>query len=529
MKAFGDFCPGVIGNKYIPHWPLPAQAVFMSMHRSAAARKGHRLFECLYGGAAGGGKSDVLLMAAAQFVHIPSYSGILFRKTHTDLMQPGALLDRALSWWKRHPDVHWDGTNKIFTFPSGARLAFAYLKNPLDHFRYASAEYQYTAWDELTQWETLQPYEFVGYSRVRKPVDSPVPLRTLSASNPGGPGHTAVLEKFIGDPEQGIIPTAPYIPARIDDNPYIDREAYIDSLQRLDPTTRDRLLKGDWRAREPGDYFRAEWFGALLDPDTQLWKPRDCVRVRWWDLAASERPDAAFTSGVRMARHRMGVRAVEHCVSFRATPGKRDDLIEQTAQTDGPTVVIGIEIEGGSGGIAQYAALAKRLQAKGFRVTGARPTTIDMGKTTAVENRYVMRNPISESAKATRAAPVASCLERGYRLRGEGGASTHPDFGKEADLIPELQTDGLRLFNGPWTRRYLDVVENFPDGATCDEVDATSGAWAYLEAHPLGGSTPIVQKSPHEAVDQQNVHPAFRRTQHADPTHLPRRNRLWTP
>ena len=37
-------------------------------------------FEALYGGAAGGGKSDAMVIEALRQVHIPHYKGILFRK-----------------------------------------------------------------------------------------------------------------------------------------------------------------------------------------------------------------------------------------------------------------------------------------------------------------------------------------------------------------------------------------------------------------------------------------------------------------
>ena len=51
--------------------------------------------EALFGGAAGGGKSSALLMSALQYVDVPGYSAILFRKTFADLSLPGALMDRA--------------------------------------------------------------------------------------------------------------------------------------------------------------------------------------------------------------------------------------------------------------------------------------------------------------------------------------------------------------------------------------------------------------------------------------------------
>jgi phage terminase large subunit-like protein len=513
LAALNAICPHVVGNRFIPHWPLPSQALFLGLHTQDTSSQ-PRVFQALYGGAAGGGKSDALLMAAAQYVHCPEFAGILFRRTFTDLAQPGALMDRAMQWWLPR-GVHWDGTNKIFRFPSGAKVAMAYLSNPNDHLRYQGAEYQFTGWDELTQWPTAAPYEYVGLSRVRRHADSTVPLRTLSASNPGGPGHVWVLRKFVGGPDpvtgEQTHPEHPYIPARIMDNPHLDRDAYVEGLMMLHPTVREQLLNGDWRARDPGDYFRSEWFGPLLNPDTEAWATGESIRIRWWDLAASEKPDAARTAGVLMARHRHGVRAIEHARTFRATPGKRDDLIVQQAQTDGFGTIVGIEIEPGSGGPAQFAALEKRLRSNGFHVVGARPQATFQVEPTDAERRTMMRTPVSATGKAARADPVASCLERGYQRRGECPDTGAPWWGADADKHPHEAKDGLRMFMGPWVRDYLDEVEGFPDAEICDLVDATSGAWSWLEAHPMGGRVPPseTRKQPPPA-EMANVHPVDR-------------------
>jgi phage terminase large subunit-like protein len=506
LTGYESVAPYVIGNPFIPHWPTPAQWLFLGLHKTATTSP----FEALYGGAAGGGKSDALLMAAAQYAwQHPDFSAILFRRTHTDLAQPGALMDRALQWWLPQ-GVRWDGTNKIAHFPSGAKVAFAYLKNPNDHLRYQGAEYQLTGWDELTQWPTAAPYEYVGLSRVRRKTGSHIPLRTLSASNPGGPGHVWVKARFVGgvDPETGrlVDPQHPYIPARIADNPHLDRDAYIAGLLHMHPTVREQLLNGDWEAREPGDYFRREWFGPLLDPEADKWESDACLKIRWWDLAASEKPEAARTAGVLMARHVRGVRAVVHARAFQATPGKRDDLIVQQAQIDGHTVTVGIEIEGGSGGPAQFYALEKRLRSLGYRVVGARPKA----ELTDAEGKVLIRNPVAETGKEARADPVASCLERGHQRRGECSDTGGPWWGVDRNKHPSEHADGIRLFAGPWTQDYLDELEGFPEAERKDFVDATSGAWAWLEAHPPGAATPPRVHKPHPPAELQNVHPSER-------------------
>lgn len=485
LAAFENVVPGVLGNPFIPHWPTPPQQLFLGLHKRAGVGPG--VFEALYGGAAGGGKSDCLLMAAAQYVSVPGYAALAVRRTYADLALPGAIMDRALTWW-RPMGVHWDAEKKTFTFPSGAKVTFGYMQHEGDHLRYKSAEFQTTVWDELTELPLESQYAFVGLSRVRRLAGSTVPLRTLGGTNPGGPGHAWVRARFVGDPEAGVEALLPgrYIPARIRDNPHLDQESYIAGLMHLHPTTREQMLNGDWRARDPGDYFRAYWFGPLLDYETDLWPAADCVRIRWWDLAASEKQDAARTAGVKMARHRSGVRAVEHARAFRATPGKRDDLIVQTAKADGFGVVIGLEIEPGSGGIAQFEALAQTLRRQGFRVVGARPR-VGAPDLTDKEKARMATNSIQNRGKEGRADPVASCLERGYQRRGEGPNTNGLWWGADAGRLVTEQRDGIRLFAGPWTQEYLDEIEGFPpeSGGLCDLVDATSGAWAWLEAHPF--------------------------------------------
>src|SRR5262245_57491100 len=108
-------------NEYIPHQPTTKQALFLAC----------MLREAFYGGSAGGGKSDALLMGAAQFVDVPGYSALLLRRTYADLSLPGAIMDRSQSWWQE-TDAHWSRADKVWTFPSGARITFGFLATDAD-------------------------------------------------------------------------------------------------------------------------------------------------------------------------------------------------------------------------------------------------------------------------------------------------------------------------------------------------------------------------------------------------------------
>lgn len=178
-------------------------------------------------------------MAAAQYVHVPNYSALILRRTYPDLALPGAIMDRAKSWWVPM-GVKWNDRDKRFTFPSGATITFGYMDTEQDKYRYQGMEVQFVGVDELTQW----PRERYTYllSRLRRLADSPVPLRARAASNPGGIGHDWVKRRFIDGGE----PEAVFVPAGLADNPSIDREEYLKPLSKLDPTLRRQLLDGIW-------------------------------------------------------------------------------------------------------------------------------------------------------------------------------------------------------------------------------------------------------------------------------------------
>lgn len=201
-----------------------------------------------YGGAAGGGKSDWLLMGALEYVDVPDYAAIIFRRSFTDLALPGAIMARSKQWLT-NTDAVWNEQQKQWRFPSGATLQFAYMDHEGDELRYQSAEFQFVGFDELTQFPESQ-YTYL-FSRLRRPEEGPlsrVPLRMRAASNPGGVGHGWVKKRFPidGKPRGDRI----FIPAKIADNPHLDAVAYRAGLAKLGETLQKQLEHGDWEVAE---------------------------------------------------------------------------------------------------------------------------------------------------------------------------------------------------------------------------------------------------------------------------------------
>lgn len=212
--------------------PFPRQADFLACAET----------EAFYGGAAGGGKSDALLMGALEHVDVPGYSALILRKTFRALNMANAIMDRSHQWLRK-TDAVWRAMDKQWVFPSGATITFGYLAHRNDLDQYDSAEFQHIAFDELTEFEEFN-YRYL-FSRLRKPLTLKVPLRMRSAGMPGGIGHDWVKSRFIDG-------THRFVPARAADNFALDQDAYRDSLSHLDEATRRQREDGIWEQDAAG-------------------------------------------------------------------------------------------------------------------------------------------------------------------------------------------------------------------------------------------------------------------------------------
>jgi len=361
-------------------------------------------------------------MAALQYVDMPGYSAILFRRTFNDLALPKALMDRANEWLSGS-EARWNGENHTWTFPSGAKLTFGYLENEKDKYRYQSAEFQYIGFDELTQFLESQ-YRYL-FSRLRRLEASPIPLRMRAASNPGNVGHDWVKQRFMTEgPAYGRI----FVAARLEDNPSLDKKTYVESLSELDPITKRQYLDGDWTARHGGNMFLREWFKIIQEA------PADLRKIRYWDKAATipkNGTDPDYTVGLLLGE-KDGIYYVLNLVRLRGSPSQVEDTIRQTAQLDGYSVRICMEQEPGSSGVESIDHYA-RLVLTGYIFNGVKTT----------------------GSKAERAAPVSSATEAG----------------------------NIRLVQAPWNSALIDEFEAFPQGMHDDQVDATSGAFEQLRKY----------------------------------------------
>lgn len=362
-------------TSYIPIEPTLKQHIFLLLNE---------VLELFYGGSGGGAKSYALLMGALVYVDQPDYSAIIFRESYQQLALPGGLLDVAEHWLIPHNEVHYDKTDKLFTFPSGARLKFAYMQAEQDKFNYQSSEFQYIGFDEVTGF-SLSQYLFL-YSRLRKKAGCNIPLRMRSASNPIGQGFEWVKDRFITNRQPGVI----FLPAKLSDNPHIDKESYIKSLDKLDPITREKILNGDWNVREESVMFKTQWFKTVLERPVGI-----SNKIRVWDMAATAEKDAtdrsSYTVGTLLARLHDKTFCVLDIIRLQGSPKEVEETIKSAAVRDGRGVEIFIEQEGGSSGKSLMDHYARNVLL-GWSLTPVSPT----------------------GSKVVRAQPLASYMEKGY-------------------------------------------------------------------------------------------------------------------
>lgn len=228
--------------------------------------------EALYGGAAGGGKSELLLMLplVRRWTDNPYFHGIAFRRSYPEL--EASLIERAKLWYPLF-GAKYNETKHVWYFPSGARMRFGFIEREEDARSYDTAEFNYIAFDELTHFTEFQ-YLYLVLTRRRSNIQSGLPALARSATNPGNVGNTWVRERFVApfkaggrilkDPKTGL--KRIFIPAKAQDNPNLD-PGYVRSLSALPEAEKKAKLEGDFWAYSGSVFseFRTERY--LTEPE----------------------------------------------------------------------------------------------------------------------------------------------------------------------------------------------------------------------------------------------------------------------
>lgn len=142
--------------------------------------------EVLYGGAAGGGKSFAMVVDPIRYFDNKYFQGLLLRRSTEELRE--LINISKLLYPQFDPGANWTERDKTWRFSSGASMWMSYLERDDDVLRYQGQAFSWIGFDELTQWPTIYPWDYMR-SRLRTSRDSNLPLCMRATSNPGGPGH----------------------------------------------------------------------------------------------------------------------------------------------------------------------------------------------------------------------------------------------------------------------------------------------------------------------------------------------------
>ena len=225
--------------------------------------------DVLYGGAAGGGKSYAMLVDPLRFCHRSAHRALILRRTMPELRE---LIDKSRELYPRaFPGAKFREVEKIWNFPSGAKVEFGFLERDADVYRYQGQSYSWIGFDEITHLPTEFGWNYLS-SRLRT-IDSEITPYLRCTANPGGVGAHWVKKRYVDPSEPGQSfkgkdgLTRKFIPARLDDNPYLAEDGrYEEILKSLPEVQRRQLLEGNWDITEGAAFVEFDTEVHVIPP-----------------------------------------------------------------------------------------------------------------------------------------------------------------------------------------------------------------------------------------------------------------------
>jgi len=225
--------------------------------------------DVLYGGAAGGGKSYAMLIDPLRYAHRAAHRALILRRSMPELRE---LIDKSRELYPRaFPGCKYREVEKLWNFPSGAKIEFGFLERDADVYRYQGQAYSWIGFDEITHLPTEFGWNYLA-SRLRTTDPEITPYMRCTA-NPGGIGANWVKKRYI-DPnpphesfkgDDGL--SRKFIPARLDDNPYLATDGrYEQMLKALPDVQRRQLLEGNWDIAEGAAFTEFDSEAHVITP-----------------------------------------------------------------------------------------------------------------------------------------------------------------------------------------------------------------------------------------------------------------------
>lgn len=432
---------------------------------------------CIYGGAAGGGKTYGLLLEPLRNIGNPGFNALIFRRDYTQVTSPGGLWDSSRliyshvqgSFPIKTPKLHWQ-------FRSGASVNFAHLGRNEDCEGWQGSQIALIGFDELTHFSEymffymlsrnrstcgVKPYmratcnpdadswvaKFISWW-IDQDTGYPIPERSgkirwmirlneeIHWTDSKEEALTEALHAGIKESDAATMPkSVTFIASTLQDNRILMESdpSYLANLQAMPLVERERLLYGNWKIKPAsGMYFKRSQIGDFLEgvpDDVILW-------ARGWDLAATsehEDGDPAYTAGVLIGKRRNGRYVVANVTNVRLSAGDVRKHIKTTCVMDRQKykrVVERLPQDPGQAGKDQAQSYIKFLAG------------------------FIVKAIPESGSKESRAEPFAA----------------------------QWQAGNVDLVAGDWNEMYLTQLESFPESKFKDMVDASSSAFNEIES-----------------------------------------------
>jgi len=317
--------------------------------------------ELYYGGAAGGGKSD-LLLGLAVTAHKTS---IIFRRELAQFAGPTGLIERSRQIIGEHG--RYNGSEYAWRdLPGGRSLQFGAMQREQDKRRYQGRPRDLTEFDEVSEFTESQYRFSIAWTRTtisgqrtrvvaagnppthadgQWVIEYWAPWLSEHHPNPATPGELRYFATIDGHDEELnsseaiehngeiIVPRSrTFIPAQIHDNAYLLDTGYMSQLQALPEPLRSQMLFGDFTA------------GVTDDPWQVI--PTDWVRAaqqRWKERPRPETPLSAMGVDVARGGNDQTVTCKRYDTWFdelRKVPGR------ETPNGDSVKVVVLMDLDG---------------------------------------------------------------------------------------------------------------------------------------------------------------------------------------
>ena len=457
------------------------------------------LFECLYHGTRGPGKTDALLMAFAQHVgqgHGAAWRGVIFRETYPQLAD---VVAKSTRWFKEiFPGARFvqsgpGGRGMAWHFETGETLMFRHMKDPKDYWNYHGHELPFIGWEELTNWADDLCYKAM-FSCCRSSVPG-VPRMIRGTTNPYGVGHGWVKERFRLHGKWWA-PIVILDAKGVDGSNEPPRAAIHGNLSEnkillaADPNYRQTItasaqnkamaeawLRGDWSI-VAGGMFSEVWSPAhnlvpLFDvPDTWRidrafdWGSSRPFSVGWW--AQSDGSDLALRDGRVVSTVRGDLFRIREWYGYtgRANEGLR------ALATDVSQGIVERELAWGWRRVGRPGSRVKAGPADSaiFTVENGRGIALDMAKPVRVGD-YVYQGVQWSPADKRPGSRVAGWEEMRTMMRDarppKGGVREYPGLFVVEETCPNFVRTVLAL---PRDERNLDDVDTDAEDHIADET-----------------------------------------------------------